>query len=38
MRTDKIKNWEQFLNEDKLNENIDINRNYVNNFLNDDSV
>ena len=35
MRTDKIKNWEQFLNEDKLNENIDINRNYVNNFLND---
>ena len=32
---DRIKNWKQFLNENKLNEGIEINKDYVNNFLND---
>jgi len=32
---DRVKNFSQFLNEEKLNESIEINRNYVNNFLND---
>lgn len=32
---DRVKNWKQFLNENKLNEGIEINKDYVNNFLND---
>ena len=30
---DKVKNWKQFLNEQKLNETVEINKNYVNAFL-----
>ncbi len=32
---DRVKNWKQFLNENKLNEDVEINKDYVNNFLND---
>jgi hypothetical protein len=32
---DKVKNFKQFINENELNEDIEINKDYVNNFLND---
>lgn len=32
---DKVKNFKQFINENGLNEGIEINKDYVNNFLND---
>lgn len=32
---DKVKNFKQFINENELNEGIEINKDYVNNFLND---
>ena len=32
---DNVKNFKQFINENELNEGIEINKDYVNNFLND---
>lgn len=32
---DRVKNFGKFINENKLNEGIEINKDYVNNFLND---